>query len=179
MDYLEKGRELAKNGQHEEALEALSLAYENDKENPDVHFFIGLCYSSMNEYEYAKYYYEMALRFNPNHEKSQLMIGGLNNYTAKKPPEQRLIRKAQAEERRSQKAEPQQDVNAKPNEYELNPKLPREKDPEKEELWEEAFPTDSLQYDTSMPVLHKILIAVLLLGLLGMIVYFFVSVLLL
>lgn len=173
MDYLDKGKSLAKDGKHEEALEALALAYENDKENPDVHFFIGLCYSSLEDFEYAKYHYEMALRFDPKHEKTNLMLGGLSSYTSKKPPEDRLIKKAKAGERRNQKPEKPAEPGEKPVEvHDLNPKLLNKKDQQNEKKWDEAFPAESLKYDDRVPVATKIIIGVLILAVLGMTGYF-------
>lgn len=173
MDYLEKGKTLAKDGKHEEALESLSLAYENDKENPDIHFFIGLCYSSLEEFEYAKYHYEVALVFDPNHEKTNLMLGALDNYSSKKPPEDRLIRKARAGEQRSQKKElgSQPDENTVPV-HDLTPKLIKEQNGQEEQKWEDAFPTDSLKVDDKIPYFHRFLIIMLLLGVFGLIGYF-------
>lgn len=177
MDYLEKGKTLAKDGKHEEALESLALAYENDKENPDVHFFIGLCYSSLEEFEFAKYHYEVALSFDPNHEKTNLMLGALDSYTSKKPPEDRLIRKARAGEQRVQKKEPvsQPDESSVPV-HDLNPKLIKEQSSEQEQKWENAFPTDTLKVDDKIPITHRLIIFLLILGIIGLIGYFVYSV---
>jgi tetratricopeptide (TPR) repeat protein len=173
MDYLEKGKALAKDGKHEEALEALALAYENDKENPDVHFFIGLCYSSLEEYEFAKYHYEIALRFDPKHEKTNLMLGGLNQYTSKKPPEDRLIRKARAGEQRAQKkVQSSQTSESSVPVHDLNPKLIKKQSSEQEMKWESAFPTDTLKVNNKIPIVQILIIVLLTLCVIGLTGYF-------
>ncbi|MGC9327226.1 MAG: tetratricopeptide repeat protein, partial [Candidatus Hinthialibacter sp.] len=44
MDLFQEGKSLAQQGDYESALDAFILAMENDKENADIHFYLGLCY---------------------------------------------------------------------------------------------------------------------------------------
>lgn len=177
MDYLEKGKNLAKNGQYEEALDALVLALENDKENPDIHFYIGLCYSSLEEFPFAKYHYQMARVLDPNHAKTNLVWEGLSHIEAKKPPEKRAARAAAAKERRAVKERGQteavsDDQHGNGGGGPAGKSTPQNTGLQSEEKWEAAFPTETMKVEEGMPFVQKILIFLLGVTIIGSIGYF-------
>lgn len=102
MDLMQKGKQYAQAGRFEEALDAFLLALENDKENPDLHFYLGLSFSSLEQFEYAKHHYETALMLDPNHQKTKLVFDSVQNVDAKTPPERKLLLKAIAKTRKEQ-----------------------------------------------------------------------------
>lgn len=151
MDFIEKGKKLAQDGNYEEALDAFLLALENDKENPDVHFYLGLCHSSLEQFGYAKYHYQMALSLNPEHEKTKMVWDGIKDVTPEKPPEKRATRSA------AQKALKEQQPEAAARQKESQPATKsataaQESELEKksktfkvtEDKWEKAFPSDTM-----------------------------------
>ncbi|MEW6235013.1 MAG: tetratricopeptide repeat protein [Candidatus Omnitrophota bacterium] len=144
MDLLEKGKKLAQQGKFEEALDSLILAWENDKENADIHFYLGLCYSSLQQFGYARYHYELALVFNPNHPKTKLVWEGIKNESPEKPPERRLTRAAAAKARKEQ-AEEQNEATAEP-EFDEN-RITLHNIKITEDKWEKAFPASALMED--------------------------------
>jgi len=162
MDLVQKGKQLAQDGNYAEALDAFLLALENDKENPDIHFYLGLCYSSLEEFRYAKYHYQMALTLQPDHPKTKMVWDGLKDVVPEKPPERRLTRAAAAKARRGQPAE-----DEALTETEVSP--PMESTPAStsapvssgldskykltDEKWERAFPSDSLQEEEKSPLI--------------------------
>ena len=173
MDYLEKGKTLAKNGQYEEALESLALALENDKENPDIHFYIGLCYSSLEQFEYAKFHYQLAQVLDPNHEKTRLVWDGLSHVEPKKPPELHLVRKATAHERRAKETDTPLKVekNFETDSYPTSDAYTSKPNQITDETWEKAFPTAKLEIDTRVPWWQKLFVFILLATILGSIGY--------
>jgi tetratricopeptide (TPR) repeat protein len=104
MDLMQKGKQFAQAGRFEEALDAFLLALENDKENPDLHFYLGLSFSSLEQFEYAKHHYETALMLDPNHQKTQLVFDSVQNVEAKTPPERKMLLKAIAKTRKEQES---------------------------------------------------------------------------
>lgn len=151
MDLLQQGKQLAQNGNYEEALDSFVLALENDKENPDIHYYIGACYSAKEEFRFAKYHYEIALRLQPDHPKAKMMIEGLADYTSEKPPERKQVRGATARTRKKQAAEAQEEStgmsqadetpmsNAGGAEVYSEPRIKLTDD-----KWEQAFPEEEL-----------------------------------
>jgi tetratricopeptide (TPR) repeat protein len=142
MDLIEKGKQFAQEGNYGEALDALVLALENDKENPDIHFYIGLCYSSLEEFGYAKYHYQMALSLNPSHDKTKIVWDGIKDITPQKPPEKRITRSA-AQKALKKQNESFEEASPRPP---VEPVQKEEQAPHKykmtDEKWEKAFPTD-------------------------------------
>lgn len=199
MDLLQKGKHLAQEGNFEEALDAFLLAFENDKENPDIHFYLGLCYSSLEQFRYAKYHYDIALTLNPNHEKTRLVVDNLKDVIPEKPPERRLTRAAAAKERRQQtkpeKETSEEDLTAHEPEFDdvetdepIVQTIDQEDDTSRQasefvskeqkykvtdEKWEKAFPTEKMIHssDEKNPVAGFILI-VLAIAAVAALVYF-------
>ncbi len=169
MDLVQKGKQLAQEGNYEEALDAFLLALENDKENADIHFYLGLCYSSLEEFRYAKYHYQMALTLNPEHPKTKMVWDGLKDVIPEKPPERRLTRAAAAKARRAHEAE-----DSGPAETEAPPSREESLPPRQEagsggletkfkltdEKWEQAFPSDSLREEEKSPLITFLIILV-------------------
>lgn len=145
MDYLEKGKKLAQEGNFEEALDAFLLALDNDKENADLHFYLGLSYSSLEQFPFAKYHYEIAFRLNPNHGKKKLVWDGVKDVVPQKPPEKRLMRSAEAKARKSQ-----DHVKEEEEFYQTDSQDYGELSDKKSglqftsEKWERAFPADEI-----------------------------------
>ncbi|MDX9753866.1 MAG: tetratricopeptide repeat protein [bacterium] len=172
MDFIQKGKQLAQDGKYDEALDALVLALENDKENPDIHFYLGLCYSSLEEFGYAKYHYQMALSLNPQHGKTKLVWEGIKDVTPQKPPEKRITRSA------AQKALKEQEVVPEPKADPAPPLMP---EPEIEsplkkykvtdDKWEKAFPSDlAASSRSSLPM--TLLYALIGIAIIGALVYY-------
>lgn len=180
MDYIDKGKQLAQDGKYEDALDALVLALENDKENPDIHFYIGLCYSSLEQFGYAKYHYQQALSLNPAHEKTKIVWDGIKSVTPEKPPEKRIARSAahkalkeQQERRIEEQALPREnerEVAETPTQTEEDS---RKKYKLTDDKWEKAFPIEMPAHagnrDKSTFSFLMFLIAI---GIIGAIVYF-------
>ncbi|MFB3785177.1 MAG: tetratricopeptide repeat protein [bacterium] len=179
MDLVQKGKQLAQDGHYEEALDAFLLALENDKENPDIHFYLGLCYSSLEEFRYAKHHYQMALTLQPDHPKTKTVWDGLKDVLPEKPPERRLTRAAVAKARRAQAAndtEPAETgapsaVEAAPASTSLDSKYKLT-----DEKWERAFPSNTLQEEEKSPLI-TLLIILLGLAIVGASGYFVLHVL--
>lgn len=151
MDLIDKGKKLAQDGNYSDALESFFLALENDKENPDVHFYIGLCYSSLEEFGYAKYHYQMALSLNPAHEKTKMVWDGIKDVIPQKPPEKKIVRSAAQKALKEKEgrvpdapdgsnhttayedAVSQDPYDAKPKKYKMTG-----------DVWEKAFPTSAI-----------------------------------
>ena len=177
MDLLEKGKQLAKSAQFEDALDALLLALENDKENPDIHFFIGLCYSSLQQFSYAKYHYDLALVFDPKHEKTFLMASGLKGVTPEKPPHRSQLRSAEAKERLSQEiSQEDADSTVSIDSSALSGQSKGDKLNITGHEWEQAFPTDKMTVDeTGIPLWLTLLLFFAFLAVVGFIIYTFVT----
>ncbi len=175
MDLYEQGKSLALEGHYEEALDAFILAQENDKENPDIHFYLGLCYSSLENFPYAKYHYEIALKLKPNHEKTRLVINGLKDVESQKPPERRISRQAAAKIRRApepaEKEESDADAPDKP------PTLQKQsaKLVYTDQKWEQAFPSDSIMKEEKDGIFLKIVFILIGIALVAALVYFGLS----
>ena len=168
MDYLEKGKKLAQDGNFEDALDAFLLALENDKENADLHFYLGLSYSSLEQFPYAKYHYEIAIRLNPNHKKTKLVWDGIKHITPEKPPEKRLTRSAEAKARQSQI----QDVQPAPVHTPENSKDLQQTD----DKWERAFPAEEIiRHEKDSSFVKNFFIFVIGITLVATIVYFVLS----
>ncbi len=177
MDYLEKGKNLAQQGQYEEALDALYLALENDKENADIHFYLGLCYSAMEQFKYARYHYEIALAIEPNHQKTKLVWDGIKEFSPERPPETRHTRSAAAKEKRKQQLEEEETPTATQKEsQEQEEAVHRSRSigqyPVSDSKWEQAFPSDTLEKKKEDSFLLKFLIILLVLGVIAAIVFF-------
>ena len=159
-DWLEQGRVLAQQGHYEEALDSLTLALEHDKNNPDIHFFLGLCYSSMQQFAHAKYHYQITQALNPNHSKIRLVWDGIKEVDAQKPPERTVTPAAAAKAKQTLHSKSETIKIPKP--VYPPPKAKSEKISKlkiTEEKWEKAFPTDSLvPIDTTLPAWQKILL---------------------
>lgn len=180
MDLLEQGKKLAQDGHFEEALEAFILALENDKENADIHFYLGLCYSSLEQFGYARYHYDMALTLKPNHAKTQMVYAGLKEFYPEKPPERRLTRKAAAKARRSQSSadsEPADQTYLQNQPSELaNNKSSEPKIKITDDKWERAFPAESiLQPEEKVGGFKLLILALLGIAIVALIVYFSLS----
>ena len=177
MDLLEKGKQLAQSAKFDEALDALVLALENDKENADIHFYLGLCYSSLEQFPYAKYHFQLALKYNPRHPKINLVWDGIKDVEASKPPERHLTRAAQAKVRREQSASAEaaeSQKTAAPLVLE-NPRLSKLK--LTEEKWEKAFPLESPdRYEKTMPFRQKILLVVIACVFVGIALFFLLKI---
>ncbi len=174
MDHLEKGKQLAREGNYEEALDAFLLALENDKENADIHFYIGHCYSSMEEFGYAKFHYQVAQSLDPNNPKLNIIWDTIKNVEAQKPPERKLTRAAAAKERRSQTQQTQteeeqqedQSSETQQEQYERKIKLTEDK-------WERAFPADHMVKDEdNSKFFVNFLIFLILFALVGVVLFF-------
>ncbi len=178
MDLLEKGKSLARQGKHEEALDALLLALENDKENPDIHFFLGLCYSALEQYPYAKYHYNMVKVLQPDHPKLSLVWEGLEDVSPQKPPEKRMTRsaaaKAQKEGASEESEEPEEISPEKQEKIQNQEKKTGMK--LSEPKWENAFSEDMMKTETTMSTMQKILILAVAAVLFGLLVYFIMNV---
>ncbi len=173
MDLLEKGKELARKGKHEEALDHLTLALENDKENPDVHFFLGLCYSALDQYSYAKHHYQLVKVLQPDHPKLSLVWDGLKGVDPEKPPERKRSRSAAAKMRKEQQAGEGEGRPVEETEETVQVDSTYEPYKVTESKWEKAFPSEELtKSDTEMSTTQKILIVVLGVAIIGVIVYF-------
>lgn len=174
MDLFEKGKSLAREGQFEDALDALVLAWENDKENADIHFFLGLCYSSLEQFSYARYHYEMALILEPEHERTKLVWEGIKDVTPEKPPERRRVRSAEAKARKEEekKTQPKESTDV---EATRNPSISN-KIPITDEKWEKAFPSDELTKSKNggSPLLTALIIT-LLIVIVGVIAFFIIK----
>ena len=174
MDLFEQGKTYAQQGQFEEALDAFVLALENDKENADIHFYLGLCYSSLEEFPYAKYHYDMALTLAPTHDKTRLVYDGLKNVTAEKPPEKRRTRQAAAKARRSQSKTPTAPEEKQQQNPLESPKI-NPKSTVSETQWEQAFPTDSMIKSDKEGIFFKIIFILIGIALVAAAVYFGLS----
>ena len=147
MDLMQKGKQHAQAGRFEEALDAFLLALENDKENPDLHFYLGLSFSSLEQFEYAKHHYETALMLDPNHQKTKMVFESVQNVDAKTPPERKLLLKAIAKTRKEQEGA-QTDPQA--HEAEASSYSDDAPDPEPrikmtDDKWEQAFAAGDLK----------------------------------
>lgn len=154
MDLMQKGKQYAQAGRFEKALDAFLLALENDKENPDLHFYLGLSFSSLEQFEYAKHHYETALMLDPNHQKTKLVFESVQNVDAKTPPERKLLLKAIAKTRKEQSegAATEEDASSPSNNESL---ATSQSDDETfsseprikmtEDKWEKAFPAGDLK----------------------------------
>ncbi|MBN2327000.1 MAG: tetratricopeptide repeat protein [Candidatus Omnitrophica bacterium] len=181
MDLFQEGKSLAQQGNYEDALDAFMLALENDKENPDIHFYLGLCYSSLEEFRFARYHYEMALTLNPNHEKTNLVFSGLKGIEPEKPPERKMTRKAAAKIRRAQSHEAQPEDSSDPSSASSSPTSAMRQNHSHykltEEKWENAFPADKLIQPEKNGVLIKIFIMIAGIITVAAIVFFVLSIL--
>jgi len=182
MDHLAKGKKLAQEGNYEDALDNLLLALENDRENPDIHFFIGLCHSSMEEFAYAKYHYKIALSLNSEHEKTKLMWDGVKHVDAQKPPEKRLTKKAAAKERRQQQSAKQESAESQADtDDQFSPEETGEQDNDAsassnykvtDTKWEQAFPMENIENNEDSSFLINFLIFLTGFAILAGIIYF-------
>ncbi len=173
MDLFEQGKSFAQQGQFNEALDALVLALENDKENPDLHFYLGLCYSSLEQFSYAKYHFDMALTLKPNHDKTRLVYEGLKNVTAEAPPERKMTRQATAKLRRAQADPPAEATES--SQTKPTPPLPQNilsKGKVTNDIWESAFPADEMIKSESTGILYKIVMIFVAIAIVGALVYF-------
>jgi len=170
MDLLEKGKKLAQQGKYEEALDSLILAWENDKENADIHFYLGLCYSSVQQFGYARYHYELALVVDPNHQKTKLVWEGIANVSPEKPPERRLTRAAAAKVRKESSEDRTHAV--KEPEFDEN-RITLHNIKITEDKWEKAFPASELMEapKKSSPLLMFFMI-LLIVAMIGALLFF-------
>ncbi len=168
MDIIEKGKRLAQDGKYEEALDTLATALKNDKNNPDLHFYLGLCYSSIEEFAYAKYHYEIALTLKPDHDKTNMVFGSLIDVDAAKPPERLLSIQTKENVRPPENAEYAIKNKAKePPHKKLNPKLNLS-----EKKWEEAFPDNLIIAEEKSNLLWKMIFMVIGIAIVASIVYY-------
>lgn len=178
MDLFEKGKSLAQEGHYEDALDAFVLALENDKENADIHFYLGLCYSSLEEFHYAKFHYDMALKLKPNHAKTRLVYEGLKDVTPETPPERRITRQAAAKIRRAEAAETTSATPDTPEKttpvHSLNPKL-ESKIKITDNKWENAFPAEELMKSEHGGLGSKIFMALVGIAIVAALVYYGLS----
>lgn len=188
-DFLAQGKQKAQAGDYEGALDAFMLALENDKENPDIHFFLGACYSSMEEFRYAKYHYEIAHRLNPDHERTKMVWEGVKDVIPERPPERKLLRGAAARTRKEQQKE-KEPAGIPTVNLEEPASPPGENHPEQHPFeandeprikitdakWEKAFPGQTVEVKEDRPfiggglILWLIVIAATVAG-----VYYFVE----
>ena len=155
MDLIDKGKKLAQEGKYGDALDSFVLALENDKENPDIHFYIGLCYSSLEEFGYAKYHYQMALSLNPLHEKTKMVWDGIKDVIPQKPSEKKIVRSAshkalkEEDENLAKYAKTPVEDSLQAAAYEETASQSYSDDKPKKfkmtgDVWEKAFPIDNL-----------------------------------
>lgn len=188
MDFLEQGKQLTQQGKFDEALDSLLLALENDKENPDIHFYIGLCYSSLEEFSYAKYHYQVALSLDPEHGKTKFVWESIKNVEAQKPPERKLTRAAAAKQRKTQEnlqreasqpsgGEPQPAAFEEEDHF-VSDRMTAEVDSQSrykvtDAKWEKAFPIDNLDVEQeTMGTGMKIILILIGLGLIALAAFF-------
>ncbi|RJP20446.1 MAG: hypothetical protein C4527_25055 [Candidatus Omnitrophota bacterium] len=177
MDLLEKGKEQARHGQHAEALDLLILALENDKENPDIHFYLGLCYSALEQFPYAKHHYQLVKVLKPDYPKLNLVWDGLKEFEPENPPERRIARSAAAKMRK-QTVENREDETPAKSFDTISVKNSHEQIKITDAKWEKAFPTDQIMKpSTEMSTLQIIAIAVVGIAVLGTLVYVILSIL--
>lgn len=60
---------------YKKALDALKKALEVDKNNPDVHNYLGYSYRNLGDYDSAFKHYEQALALSPGHKAAHEYIG--------------------------------------------------------------------------------------------------------
>lgn len=181
MDLFQEGKSLAQQGDYESALDAFILAMENDKENADIHFYLGLCYSSMEEFKYARYHYEMALKLNPNHEKTNLVFDGLKGVEPEKPPERKITRKA-ADKVRQAHSHDGQEEDSSPSSPETSPSKPAISTNQSnykltEKKWENAFPADKMIQPEETSVVTKTIIMIAGILVVAVLVFFILTIL--
>lgn len=175
MDLFEKGKSLAQEGHYEEALDAFVLALENDKENADIHFYLGLCYSSLEDFRYAKYHYDMALTLKPNHAKTRLVYDGLKGIVPEKPPERRITRQAAAKIRRSQAAEVSEEKSDAPETLRFETSEPPRPEPKlklTDDKWENAFPAHELMKPEKGNAFTQFILTVIGLAVIASLIYY-------
>jgi tetratricopeptide (TPR) repeat protein len=66
--YIEKAISLYHTEEINKAIDALSKAMDLDSKNPDVYYWLGLCYEQKKETEKALAFYQETLRLAPDHE---------------------------------------------------------------------------------------------------------------
>ncbi len=133
MDLVEQGKELAQQGQYDEALKIFKQALEEQPKDPDILFFVGTCHSSMGDFPTAKYYYEEALDIDPNHSRTRMVWKGLDGVEARPP----------AGAKPSKAHPPQQSSPSPQDADELLSSYGRE--PSELNTWSEAFPDTMLE----------------------------------
>lgn len=171
MDLLQKGKALAQDGKYEEAMDAFLLALENDKENPDIHFYLGACYSALEQFRFARYHYEIAIRIAPDHEKTRMVLANLKDVVPEKPPETNLTRGAAARARRAKNDETEESGDSQETlsnaEYRTEPRIKLT-----DEKWEKAFPADDMIRSSSDSPLVKVILFLAGAALLSVVVFF-------
>jgi tetratricopeptide (TPR) repeat protein len=155
MDIIEKGKKLAQEGNYE-------------KGNPDLHFYLGLCYSSLEEFPYAKYHYEKALTLQPDHAKTNIVFSSLNDVEAAKPPERDSHRPARDNIKPPKKKAPVQEKK--------QTATPQTQQKHKSNLtdkkWEDAFPDDVIKTEEKSNVIWKILFMIIGIVIVACLVYY-------
>ena len=129
MDLIEQGKELAQSGNFAEALETFKKALNSGTKTADVYFFIGSCYSSMGDFPVAKYYYQEALKIDPEHSRTKIIWSGLDEVEARPPSGAKQPSKSQAD-------------SIDPNTIDRDSTGSNREPPDK---WSEAFPDQILE----------------------------------
>lgn len=75
--YIEKAISLYHNEEINKAIDALSKAMDLDSKNPDVYYWLGLCYEQKKETEKALAFYQETLRLAPDHEGANTSLNNL------------------------------------------------------------------------------------------------------
>ena len=138
MDLVEQGKELAQQGQYDEALKIFKQALEEQPKDPDILFFVGTCHSSMGDFPTAKYYYQEALQIDPDHSRTRMVWKGLDGVEAR-PPEG-----AKPSEPLTAQTE-QQIASSSEDENQDEQRHPFGREPSEERTWSEAFPDTMLE----------------------------------
>ena len=85
MELIQQGKELAQEGNYGEALKVFEKAFDEDPKNADLLFFLGTCHSSLGDFPVAKYYYQEALKIDPQHSRTKMVWGSLGDVEACPP----------------------------------------------------------------------------------------------
>ncbi|HPA45642.1 MAG TPA: tetratricopeptide repeat protein [bacterium] len=146
MDLVQQGKELAQEGNFAEALDIFKKALEADPRNPDILFFVGTCHSSLGDFPGAKYYYQEALKIDPNHSRTKMVWGDLEEVEARAPSDARPAKPMEPEPEPEEEPSPPVEEEEEP---EPMNQLGVGSTDEFRDKWADAFPTD--QYLKSTP----------------------------